>query len=197
MFQSTEGRPGDPSAHDQHVPLPPQDEHGSAAMAPLQPYPTSSTRFSPVHFDHPDPSHSEADDMMGSGAPMSQEEALPPTTVVHSSLPLGGITSSHKKVSSRVVTASQQKPSKTVTARITARQEVSKAARSSLQVMGVIPPMSSVIVERHHPVTQLTIGQATAAKFPRSSQQGHTSAAGRGHRTHSSSCHTHSIKVVD
>lgn len=59
------------------------------------------------------------------------------------------------QVSGRVITASQQKPSKTVTARIAARVDVAKAARSNLQVMGVVPPMSSVIVERHHPVTQV------------------------------------------
>uniref|UniRef100_A0A672GS55 Centrosomal protein POC5 n=1 Tax=Salarias fasciatus TaxID=181472 RepID=A0A672GS55_SALFA len=101
------------------------------------------------------------------------------------------------QVSGRVVTTSQQKPSKTVTARITGRGEVSKAARSSLNVMGVAPPMSSVIVERHHPVTQLTIGQATAAKFPRSSQHASTAGARGSSRTHASSCHVHSIKVVD
>ncbi|XP_070760392.1 centrosomal protein POC5 [Enoplosus armatus] len=197
MFHTTEGRPEQPPVHDQHDVLPPQDEPGSTTLAQLQPYPISSTRFSPVHFDHPDPSHSEVEDMMGSGAPMSRAEVLPPT-VVHSSLPIGGTASSHKQVSGRVVTASQQKPSKTVTARITARTDVGKAARSNLQVMGVAPPMSSVIVERHHPVTQLTVGQATAAKFPRSSQQGHSSAGGRGSsRTHTSTCHVHSIKVVD
>lgn len=59
------------------------------------------------------------------------------------------------QVSGRVVTSSQQKPSKTVTARVTARPDMGKAARSNLQVLGVAPPMSSVIVERHHPVTQV------------------------------------------
>uniref|UniRef100_A0A8C6TFT2 Centrosomal protein POC5 n=1 Tax=Neogobius melanostomus TaxID=47308 RepID=A0A8C6TFT2_9GOBI len=99
--------------------------------------------------------------------------------------------------SSRVITAGQQKP-KTVTARISARSDVGKAARSSLQVMGVSPPMSSVIVERHHPVTQLTVGQATAAKFPRSAQQSHRPNTGRSSsRTQSGTCHVHSIKVVD
>ncbi|KAM9360085.1 centrosomal protein POC5 [Symphorus nematophorus] len=198
MFQTTEGRPEQPAVHDQHDILPPQDEPGSTTLAQLQPYPISSTRFSPVHFDRPDPSHSEVEDMMDSGAPMSRTEVPLPTTVVHSSLPLGATASSHKQVSGRVVTASQQKPSKTVTARITARTDATKAARGNLQVMGVAPPMSSVIVERHHPVTQLTIGQATAAKFPRSSQQGHSSTGGRSSsRTHSSTCHVHSIKVVD
>ncbi|XP_026198083.1 centrosomal protein POC5 [Anabas testudineus] len=197
MFHTTEGRPEQPPVHDPHDP---PDEPRSATLAQLQPYPVSSTRFSPVQFDHPDPpSHSEVEDVVGSGAPVSRSEVVPPTTLVHSSVPLGGTASSHKQVSGRVVTASQQKPSKTVTARITARPDVGKvAARSNLQVMGVSPPMSSVIVERHHPVTQLTVGQATAAKFPRSSQQGHSSTSGRGSsRTHSSAYHIHSIKVVD
>ncbi|XP_071338843.1 centrosomal protein POC5 [Trachinotus anak] len=198
MFHTSEGRQEQTPVNDQHDPLPPQHESGSATMAQLQPYPISSTRFSPVHFDHPDPpSHSEAEDVVGSGASVSRAEVLP-TTVVHSSLPLGSIASSNKQVSGRAVTASQQKPSKTVTARVTARPDVGKAARSNLQVLGVAPPMSSVIVERHHPVTQLTIGQATAAKFPRSSQQSHSSAGGKGSsRTHTSTCHVHSIKVVD
>ncbi|CAG5922541.1 unnamed protein product [Menidia menidia] len=197
MFHSSEGRPQQPPAHDQHGSLPPRDDPASATLAQLQPYATSSTRFSPIHLEHTEPSHSETD-MVGLRAPLSQDEVLPPTAVVHSSLPLGGIASSHKQASGRVVTASQQKPSKTVTARITARADVNKAARNNLQVMGMAPPMSSVVVERHHPVTQLTIGQATAAKFPRSSQQSQASPAGRGSsRTHTSSCHVHSIKVVD
>uniref|UniRef100_A0A673C1Z0 Centrosomal protein POC5 n=1 Tax=Sphaeramia orbicularis TaxID=375764 RepID=A0A673C1Z0_9TELE len=99
----------------------------------------------------------------------------------------------------RVVTAGQQKPSKTVTARITARSDIGKASRGNLQVMGVAPPMSSVIVERHHPVTQVTVGQATAAKFPRPSQQVHSSTGRSSSKTYpsTSTCHVHSIKVVD
>ncbi|XP_027134292.1 centrosomal protein POC5 isoform X2 [Larimichthys crocea] len=198
MFHITEaGRSEQPPVHDQQD-IPPQDEPGSTTVTQLQPYSISSTRFSPVHFDRPDPSHGEAEDLVGSGPPLSRADIFPPATVVHSSLPLGGTASSSKQVSGRVVTASQQKPSKTVTARITARTDVSKAARSNLQVMGVAPPMSSVIVERHHPVTQLTVGQATAAKFPRSSQPGHSSTEGRSSsKTHTSTCHVHSIKVVD
>ncbi|XP_060893988.1 centrosomal protein POC5 isoform X3 [Labrus mixtus] len=196
MFHSTEGRPEPTPVHHQHDILTPHDEPSSSSVA--QPRPVSSTQFSPVPFDHPDPSHSEVPDMVGFGASMSREEVLPPTTVVHSSLPLGGTAGSHKHVSGRVVTASQQKPSKTVTARITARADVAKTARSNLQVMGVAPPMSSVIVERHHPVTQLTVGQATAAKFPRSSKPGHSSSRDRSaSKTHTSTCHVHSIKVVD
>ncbi|XP_029367253.1 centrosomal protein POC5 isoform X2 [Echeneis naucrates] len=200
MFNPSEGCLEQSEVHDQHDPQPSQDsqESGIATLAPLQPYPLAS-RFSPVHFDRPDPSsHSEAEDVVGSGVSVSRAEVLPPTTVVHSSLPLGGIASSNKQVSGRAVIASQQKSTKTVTARVAARPDGGKPARSNLQVMGVAPPMSSVIVERHHPVTQLTIGQATAAKYPRSSQQGHSSTGGRGSsRTHTNTCHVHSIKVVD
>ncbi|XP_026178405.1 centrosomal protein POC5 [Mastacembelus armatus] len=199
MFHATEGRPEQLPVHDQHDLLPPQDDTASATLAQLHPYPVSSSRFSPVHFDHPDPaSHSEADNMVGSGAPMSRSEIFAPHTVVHSSLPLGGTATSQKQVSGRVVTASQQKPSKTVTARIAAQPDVGKATRSNLQVMSVAPPMSSVVVERHHPVTQLTIGQAMAAKFSRSSQQGHSSTRGKSSsKSHTSTSHVHSIKVVD
>ncbi|XP_029916350.1 centrosomal protein POC5 isoform X2 [Myripristis murdjan] len=173
MFHTAEGRPEQPAVHDQHDDPVPRDEPGSGSLAQLRSHPVSSTRFSPIHFDPP-PSHSEVE-MVGSSAPMSRAE-----------------------VSGRVVTASQQKPSKTVTARITARPDVGKTARSNLQVMGVVPPMSSVIVERHHPVTQLTIGQAAAAKFPRSSHQSQSSTGARtSSKTHSNTCHTHSIKVVD
>lgn len=126
------------------------------------------------------------------------------------------------QLSGRAVTAGQQKSSKTVTARITARPDMTKSAHSKLQVMGVAPPLSSVIVERHHPITQvsnlifhrdltgrswkvlfvsffqLPTGQATAAKFPHSSQQGHSSAAGRSSsRAQAGTCHVHSIKVVE
>ncbi|XP_037337431.1 centrosomal protein POC5 isoform X2 [Pungitius pungitius] len=191
MFQTTEGQP---SVQEQHDNLPPQEEY-SATSGQLQPFPISSTQFSPVYFDRPDPSHSQAEHMMGFGAPASRAEAIAPSAAVHGPLPMA---SSQKQVSGRVVTASQQKASKTVTARITARPDTGKAARVNLQVTSVAPPMSSVIVERHHPVTQLTIGQATASKFPRSSQQGPSSTRGRSSsRAHSSTCHAHSIKVVD
>ncbi|KAF7661068.1 hypothetical protein LDENG_00268840 [Lucifuga dentata] len=196
MFQSTEGWPEEPDAHNQQDSLPPQDEPGSGSLPQLQTRPISSTHFSPVHFDHQEPpSHSDVEERVGSSAPMSRSEVLPATTVVHSTLPQGGTASTQKQATGRAVTASQQKPSKTVTARITARPDVGRTAHSCLQVMSVAPPMSSVIVERHHPVTQLTIGQATAAKFPRFS---HGSTRGKSSsKTHSSTCHDHSIKVVD
>lgn len=62
------------------------------------------------------------------------------------------------QASVRTITAGQQKASKTVTARITGRSELAKTGRnhSNLHVMGVVPPMSSIMVERHHPVTQVS-----------------------------------------
>uniref|UniRef100_A0A4W4E813 Centrosomal protein POC5 n=1 Tax=Electrophorus electricus TaxID=8005 RepID=A0A4W4E813_ELEEL len=108
-----------------------------------------------------------------------------------------------QKSSARMVTAGQQKASKTVTARITGRSELTRMGRppSSMQVMGVSPPMSSVIVERHHPVTQRTVSQATAAKFPRSALQSQTVSSTKSSssqaRGQTSAFHVHSIKVVD
>ncbi|KAL6062299.1 hypothetical protein STEG23_002021, partial [Scotinomys teguina] len=69
----------------------------------------------------------------------------------------------------RVVTSAQQKAGKTITARITGRCDFASKTRinSSLAIMGVSPPMSSVVVEKHHPVTVQTIPQAAAAKYPR------------------------------
>ncbi|XP_007559368.1 centrosomal protein POC5 [Poecilia formosa] len=198
MFQSTETRTEQLPAQEPHDPSPGQDERGSATLPKHQPFPTTSKRFSPVHFDRLEPTQREAEDMVGPRVSISQEEMLPSTTVLHSSLPLGGIASTHKQSAARILTAGQQKPSKTVTARITARADVGKVPHGGLQVTGVAPPMSSVVVERHHPITQLTVGQAIASKFPRPFQQSHTSAAGRASsRTHTSTCSVHSIKEVE
>lgn len=58
----------------------------------------------------------------------------------------------------KVVTSAQQKAGRTITARITGRADMGQKARicGSLAVMGVAPPMSSVIVEKHHPVSQVS-----------------------------------------
>lgn len=57
----------------------------------------------------------------------------------------------------KVIAAGQQKAGRTITARITGRVDAGQKSRASgsLAVMGVAPPMSSVIVEKHHPVTQV------------------------------------------
>ncbi|XP_033828383.1 centrosomal protein POC5 [Periophthalmus magnuspinnatus] len=192
MFQTAEGWPEQLPTQDQQDP-PRPDEPSSSTMGP---HPGPSTRFTPVHFDHTEPPLlSESEDLM-SLRPASRVDVLPSSTIGHSSL--GSTAPFNKQASGRVLNAGQQKSSKMVTARITAHSDVGKTARSRLQVMGVSPPMSSVIVERHHPVTQLTVGQATAAKFPRSSQQSQRPGTGRSSsQTHSGTCHVHSIKVVD
>ncbi|XP_061116741.1 centrosomal protein POC5 [Conger conger] len=160
----------------------PRDEPGSASSVRFQAPPASASRFSPATSESPPPQQSDSEDMFasqaGSGPGPSRAEGLPCTAVVDSALPPGGAVSSQRQVapplqpSAHVVTAGQQKAAKTITARVTGRSDLGKASRavSQLSVMGVAPPMSSVIVERHHPVTQLTVGQATAARFPRSAQ---------------------------
>uniref|UniRef100_A0A8C7A1N2 Centrosomal protein POC5 n=1 Tax=Nothoprocta perdicaria TaxID=30464 RepID=A0A8C7A1N2_NOTPE len=81
----------------------------------------------------------------------------------------------------KVIASAQQKAGRTITARITGRADMGQKPRicSSLAVMGVVPPMSSVIVEKHHPVTQQTISQAIAAKYPRTVLHGAGSSAAR------------------
>ncbi|XP_051038966.1 centrosomal protein POC5 [Phodopus roborovskii] len=103
----------------------------------------------------------------------------------------------------RVVTSAQQKAGKTITARITGRCDFASKTRinSSLAIMGVSPPMSSVVVEKHHPVTVQTIPQAAAAKYPRTihPEGGIPSSRSLGARpTHTQSLSSvQSIKVVD
>uniref|UniRef100_A0A8C5XCE1 Centrosomal protein POC5 n=1 Tax=Microcebus murinus TaxID=30608 RepID=A0A8C5XCE1_MICMU len=103
----------------------------------------------------------------------------------------------------RVVTSAQQKAGKTITARITGRCDFAPKNRvgSSLAIMGVSPPMSSVVVEKHHPVTMQTIPQATAAKYPRTIHPESSTSASRAlgtRSTHTQSLTSvHSIKVVD
>ncbi|KAJ8005729.1 hypothetical protein DPEC_G00120930 [Dallia pectoralis] len=183
MFHTGEGR-----TEQQDAP-PPLDDPGSSSLAQFQSRPGSP--------------QSDAEKTGFSSVPTSRAQGFPYTTVVHSTIPPGGTASSHRQASTRVITSGQQKASKTVTARITARSDLRTpgAVRvpSHLQVMGVAPPMSSVVVERHHPVTQLTIGQATASKFPRSSSstQGQVLSSNRSSSRTNTAYHTHSIKVVD
>lgn len=58
----------------------------------------------------------------------------------------------------RVVTSAQQKAGRTITARITGRSDFVAKNRiySNLDVLGVSPPMNSVVVEKHHPVNQVS-----------------------------------------
>ncbi|KAM9694193.1 centrosomal protein POC5 isoform 4-T7 [Trichechus inunguis] len=103
----------------------------------------------------------------------------------------------------RVVTSAQQKAGRTITARITGRCDFASKNRisSGLAIMGVSPPMSSVVVEKHHPVTVQTIPQATAAKYPRAIHPEGSASASRSLGTRSAHTQSltsiHSIKVVD
>lgn len=67
----------------------------------------------------------------------------------------------------KVITSAQQKAGRTITARITGRADTGQKARicGSVAVMGVAPPMSSVIVEKHHPVTQVSPNYACNSIF--------------------------------
>nr|KAF6490637.1 POC5 centriolar protein [Molossus molossus] len=103
----------------------------------------------------------------------------------------------------RVVTSAQQKAGRTITARITGRCDFASKNRisSSLAIMGVSPPMSSVVVEKHHPVTVQTIPQAAAAKYSRTIHPESATSASRPLGTRSAHTQSltsvHSIKVVD
>ncbi|XDV20321.1 hypothetical protein PO909_025670 [Leuciscus waleckii] len=204
---------GEAGRLDRDVP-PPGDEPSSSSMANHPPRTVSSARLSPTVMEspiQPGPSHSNTDDVEAEpflSQPSSitgpRAETLLSTTVVNSSVPPGGSASSFRQVNARIVTAGKQKASKTVTARLTGRAEHNRTGRppTALHVMGVAPPMSSVVVERHHPVTQLTVGQATAAKFPRAALQSQTVSSSKSSSSQprgpsSSSFHIHSIKVVD
>uniref|UniRef100_A0A8D2CP67 Centrosomal protein POC5 n=1 Tax=Sciurus vulgaris TaxID=55149 RepID=A0A8D2CP67_SCIVU len=112
-------------------------------------------------------------------------------------------TTSEEMYVPRVVTSAHQRAGRTITARITGRCDFASKNRinSSLAIMGVSPPMSSVIVEKHHPVTVQTIPQASAAKYSRSIHPEGSTSASRSLGTRST--HTQSltsvqsIKVVD
>ncbi|TSM85918.1 Centrosomal protein POC5 [Bagarius yarrelli] len=199
-----------------HAP-PSRGEPSSSSVASRPLFTASSAHLSPVSMEtpvqsvhsRPNTDNTEADQLSSQpvcGTGVSRTDALPSTTILNPALASGGITHSIRQLpqtSVRTVTSGQQKASKTVTARITGRSELAKTGRnpSNLHVMGVVPPMSSVMVERHHPVTQVTIGQATAAKFPRPAPQSHsmssTKSSSQPRGQTSSAFHIHSIKVVD
>ncbi|XP_078477561.1 centrosomal protein POC5 isoform X2 [Lampetra fluviatilis] len=79
----------------------------------------------------------------------------------------------------RVVGGNQQKAGRPASARPpssfpaerlgrASRTAVEPAARFGRGMVGLAPPMSTVVVERHHPVTKQTVGHATAMRHPRS-----------------------------
>ncbi|KAM9588140.1 centrosomal protein POC5 isoform 4-T6 [Morphnus guianensis] len=125
--------------------------------------------------------------------------------IVTSAAAGSGVASTQKLPVAKVITSAQQKAGRTITARIMGRADMGQKDRiyGSLAVTGVAPPMSSIIVEKHHPVTQQTISQATAAKYPRTvlHSSGSTTVRPAGQAGRMLQGQTHasvqSIKVVD
>ncbi|XP_051981244.1 centrosomal protein POC5-like [Xyrauchen texanus] len=196
---------------------PPQGDEPRTSSLANHPPRVSSARLSPIVMDTSiqlSPLHSYTEDAQvqfvsqpGSST-VPRKESVLSTTVVNTSIPTGSSTTSMRHilpdVNTQIVIAGKQKASKTVTARLTGWAEPHRVGRPpcTLHVMGVAPPMSSVIVERHHPVTQLTVGQATAAKFPHFALQSQIVSSSKSSFRHprdpsSSTFDIHSIKVVD
>ncbi|XP_063309682.1 centrosomal protein POC5 [Pelobates fuscus] len=185
-----------------HDPILRREEFGSSPSVTLQHPATTSAHMASSQHDpplsfHPPPSEKiYRHHYVPLGASHSKEDGCTP--VVMSATASGSsILSTQKLPPARVVTSGQQKAGRTITARVTARsdlaQKISKTG-SSVMSMAVSPPMASVVVEKHHPVTQQTISQATAAKYPRPSVQSASSTSGRSTANPTS---IHTIKVVD
>ncbi|KAM8958298.1 centrosomal protein POC5 isoform 2-T2 [Lycaon pictus] len=139
---------------------------------------------------------------ISSAGPASASSTHPPVSAALGSGPTAAAAPEEMYVP-RVVTSAQQKAGRTITARITGRCDFASKNRisSGLAIMGVSPPMSSVVVEKHHPVTVQTIPQAAAAKYPRTIHPESSTSASRSlgtRSTHTQSLTSiHSIKVVD
>ncbi|XP_072272382.1 centrosomal protein POC5 isoform X2 [Pyxicephalus adspersus] len=203
MFQGRE-------IHMDHDPPSRREDLGSSPSVTFQQPPSSAPLISSQH-DVSSPVHTPAGPLEQNFRPyvgpsnISQSKDDGSTPVVISATTSGSsILSTQKLPMTRVVTSAQQKAGRTISARVTARsdlaQKISKPG-ANITSMGVSPPMSSIVVEKHHPVTQQTIAQATASKYPRSALQSSSSMSGRGtgHSTRASQVHSsvHSIKVVD
>ncbi|XP_063819820.1 centrosomal protein POC5 isoform X2 [Pseudophryne corroboree] len=204
MFQGRESR------MDQDQP-PRREDRSSSPTVTFQQLPTTSVPLSSSQHDLPTPVHtpavlSEQNFKLQFGPSSASESKDDVSTPVVMSATTSGssILSTQKLPATRVLTSGHQKAGRTITARVTARsdlaQKISKTG-GNIGSMGVSPPMSSIVVEKHHPITQQTISQATAAKYPRSVQQSANSLSGRGtgQNARTSHVHTgiHSIKVVD
>nr|XP_038027260.1 centrosomal protein POC5 isoform X7 [Anas platyrhynchos] len=197
MFQGKDSR-GDPDIGSR------RDDNGAIVAGILPP-----SQYNPPSPPPPPASALQMDDLFSTHlghASTSQTRLDSDSPVIISSTAAGsGVTSTQKLPMAKVITSAQQKAGRTITARITGRSDMGQKHRicGSLAVMGVAPPMSSVIVEKHHPVTQQTISQATAAKYPRTvlHSSGATTVrpAGQVGRMLQSQPHTsvQSIKVVD
>ncbi|XP_065518218.1 centrosomal protein POC5 isoform X2 [Lathamus discolor] len=134
MFQGKDSRtdPGRIPASQYNLPSPPPPPGNTLQMEDM---------FS-AHLGHASTSQTRLD----SDSPV----------IITSTAGGSGVASTQKLPMAKVITSAQQKAGRTITARITGRADMGQKARicGSLAVMGVAPPISSVIVEKHHPVTQ-------------------------------------------
>ncbi|XP_032531789.1 centrosomal protein POC5 isoform X2 [Chiroxiphia lanceolata] len=197
MFQGKDSRP-DPDIGNR------RNDNGTTVAGRLPP-----SQYNPPSPPPPPASTLQLEGMFSSHfshASTSQTRLDSDSPVIITSTATGsGVTSTQKLPVAKVITSAQQKAGRTITARITGRADMGQKSRTcgSLAVMGVAPPMSSVIVEKHHPVTQQTVSQATAAKYPRTvlHSSGSTTArpAGQAGRVlqGQTSTSVQSIKVVD
>lgn len=205
MFQGREIR-AEPADH------PPRREDPSCSPSvTFQQVPTTSAPMGSSQHDLPFSIHTPAAPADQNFRPhfvpssISESKDDMSTPVIISATTSGSsVLSTQKLPVTRVITSGQQKAGKTITARVTARSDLSQKITKtggSVTSMGVSPPMSSVVVEKHHPITQQTISQAIAAKYPRSTLHSASSISGRGTGQSARTSHTHSgvhsIKVVD
>ncbi|XP_053788186.1 centrosomal protein POC5 [Vidua chalybeata] len=160
MFQSTDSRP-DPdvgSRRNDHATTgagrPPPSQYNQ----PLPPPPPAAALQMENMFCSHLAHASTPETRLGSDSPV----------IFNSTTSGSGVTSTQKLPTAKVITSAQQKAGRTITARITGRADMGQKSRASrsLIVRRVAPPTSSVIVEKHHPVTQQTTSQANAAKYP-------------------------------
>ncbi|XP_013916456.1 PREDICTED: centrosomal protein POC5 isoform X2 [Thamnophis sirtalis] len=180
----------------------------TAKFSSFQPMPSmSSLPQPPPHFAPTTAGSAPAEDLFSShqGHAVTSQTRLDSAAAITCGAATGsGAKCIAKLPMTRVVTSAQQKPGRTVTAKITGRSDFSGKNRicSNLDVLGVSPPMNSVVVEKHHPVTQQTISQAVAAKYPRTMHQS-SNAIGVRHLGHNgktpvqSHNNIQSIKVVE
>ncbi|XP_056396282.1 centrosomal protein POC5 isoform X2 [Hyla sarda] len=186
---------------------PRREDPGCSPSVTFQQVPTTSVPRNPSQHDLPSSAVTAEQNFRPPLVPSSVSESKDDmsTPVVISATTSGSsVLSTQKLPVTRVITSGQQKAGKTITARITARSDLAQKfpkPGGSVGSMGVSPPMSSVVVEKHHPITQQTISQAIAAKYPRTALQSSSSISGRvtGQSARTSQVHSgvHSIKVVD
>ncbi|XP_073440208.1 centrosomal protein POC5 isoform X2 [Dendrobates tinctorius] len=199
MFQGREGR-----AEQDHPPM--REDPGCGPSVTFQQVPMSPSQHdlpSPVHIPAATSEPNFRSHLAPSGVSEPKDDLSTPV-VISATTSGSSMLATQKLHVTRVITSGQQKAGKTITARVTARADLAqKITRTggSVTSMGVSPPMSSIVVEKHHPITQQTISQAIAAKYPRSALHSASSISGMGTGQSARTSHVHagvhSIKVVD